>query len=110
MRPSGKPPTNVPRWIVVRTAQGYIRAIAFVIDRKGYSYAGGLSPNETADILAKACGRGGSCAEYLYNTILHLEERGIRDRNLWRLQALVARRLACMPALSHKEIEVGDTW
>jgi glutathione-specific gamma-glutamylcyclotransferase len=30
----------------------------------------------------------------LLNTVLKLEEHGIRDRNLWRLQALVAERLA----------------
>ncbi len=30
----------------------------------------------------------------LLNTVLKLEEHGIRDRNLWRLQALVANRLA----------------
>jgi hypothetical protein len=28
--------------------------------------------------------------------VLKLEEHGIRDRNLWRLQALVAERLAAM--------------
>jgi cation transport regulator ChaC len=25
--------------------------------------------------------------------VMHLEERGIHDRNLWRLQALVAERI-----------------
>ncbi|MGL4962321.1 MAG: gamma-glutamylcyclotransferase [Inquilinus sp.] len=54
MRPSGKPPTHVPHWIRVRTAQGRIRAIAFVIDRRGPNYVGGLTPDETADILARA--------------------------------------------------------
>jgi glutathione-specific gamma-glutamylcyclotransferase len=54
----------------------------------------GLSPEETAGILARACGHGGSCADYLYQTIVHLEEHGIRDRNLWRLQALVAAEIA----------------
>jgi cation transport protein ChaC len=32
----------------------------------------------------------GSCAEYLYNTVSHLEALGIRDRYLWDLQARVA--------------------
>ncbi|MGI9522207.1 MAG: gamma-glutamylcyclotransferase, partial [Hyphomicrobiaceae bacterium] len=27
---------------------------------------------------------------YLYQTVAKLEEHGIRDRNLWRLQKLVA--------------------
>jgi cation transport protein ChaC len=103
MRPLGKRSTNVPRWIEVETAQGRLRAIAFVIDRRGHIYAGKLTPDETADILAKACGHGGSCAEYLYSTILHLENRGIRDRNLWRLQSLVARKIASKMAVSRDE-------
>jgi cation transport protein ChaC len=86
--------TNVPRWIEVRTVGGPLQALAFVVDPKGTLYAGRRGPEETADILAGACGYGGSCAEYLHNTVAHLEELGIRDRNLWRLQALVARRLS----------------
>jgi cation transport regulator ChaC len=39
---------------------------------------------------AAACGHAGSCAEYLYQTVKKLEEHGFRDRNLWRLQELVA--------------------
>jgi cation transport regulator ChaC len=39
------------------------------------------------------CGHVGSCAEYLLETVSHLEELGIRDRRLWRLQAMVAARL-----------------
>ncbi len=41
-------------------------------------------------MLARACGHIGSGAEYLYNTVSHLEAFGIHDRNLWRLQELVA--------------------
>jgi glutathione-specific gamma-glutamylcyclotransferase len=100
VRPLDRPPTNVPRWITVETDQGRIRAIAFVINRSGHAYAGGLTPEQTADILATACGHGGSCAEYLYNTVSHLEERGICDRNLWRLQALVADRIASLAGLA----------
>jgi cation transport protein ChaC len=82
----------------VETDRGRLRTIAFVTNRRGYAYAGTLTPEQTADILATACGHGGSCAEYLYNTVSHLEERGIRDRNLWRLQALVADRIASLAA------------
>lgn len=109
VRPLNKPPTNIPRWITVETDQARIRAIAFVINRRGYSYAGRLTPEQTADILAAACGHGGSCAEYLYNTVSHLEERGIRDRNLWRLQALVANRIASVTApVGAKETFSGE--
>ncbi|MBD2749882.1 gamma-glutamylcyclotransferase [Microvirga sp. BT688] len=88
-----KPPNNVPRWIVVQTEQGPLRAIAFVMNRQSRFYMGRLPPEQVADVLATACGHWGSCAEYLHNTVAHLEEQGIRDRNLWRLQALVAERI-----------------
>jgi cation transport protein ChaC len=42
---------------------------------------------------AVGAGHVGSCAEYLRETVARLEELGIRDRNLWRLQALVAERI-----------------
>jgi cation transport protein ChaC len=64
-----------------------------VIDRRSPFYAGRLPLEDVADVLSKAAGHWGSCAEYLQNTVAHLEELGIRDRNLWRLQALVAERI-----------------
>lgn len=88
-----KPPNNIPRWVTVATNQGPLRAIAFVMNRASRFYTGRLPPEQVADVLAKACGHWGSCAEYLHNTVAHLEEHGIRDRNLWRLQALVAERI-----------------
>ncbi|RUU13519.1 gamma-glutamylcyclotransferase [Mesorhizobium sp. USDA-HM6] len=91
---SVKPSTNMPRWIPVETDEGHVRAVAFVANRSGTGYAGRLTPEETANVLSKACGHWGTCAEYLYNTVFHLEERGIHDRNLWRLQHLVADRIA----------------
>ncbi len=83
------------RWLPVRTEAGEtVRALTF--------WVGGTSPrivrprlplDEVARVLARACGHRGSCAEYLYNTVLHLAEFGIRDRNLWHLQALVAEEI-----------------
>ena len=46
-----------------------------------------------ADVLAVAVGHFGSMAEYLHNTVRHLQELGIDDRYLWRLQELVAERI-----------------
>jgi glutathione-specific gamma-glutamylcyclotransferase len=89
-----KPANNPPRWLTVKTDQGPLRAIAFVMNRKGGAYAGRLPPEQVAGVIAKACGHLGSCAEYLYNTVSHLEERGIHDSNLWRLQRLVAERIS----------------
>ena len=84
------PPTNVPRWIEVATAGGRVKALTFVADRKGSAYAGKRPLPDVADVLSKAAGHYGSAAQYLFNTVSKLEEHGIRDRNLWRIQGLVA--------------------
>jgi len=90
---STEPPNSMPRWIRVTTAEGPCPALAFVMNRASRQYAGRLPEAEVARILARACGHWGSGAEYLMNTVAHLEERGIRDRGLWRLQRLVAARI-----------------
>ena len=52
-------------------------------------------------MLATAGGFRGSMAEYLYSTVSKLEELGIHDRNLWRLQALVADRIDAAHPTEH---------
>jgi len=91
---SFKPPTNAPRWIKVTTGDGHRQALAFTANRQGRNYAPGLSPEKIAWTLAHAAGHWGTGAEYLYQTVAHLDSFGIRDRNLWRLQELVAREIA----------------
>jgi cation transport protein ChaC len=91
-----KPSANVPRVVKADLEDESVPAIAFVVDRGHPAYAGRLPLEAVAETLATACGHWGSCAEYLLNTIVKLEEHGIRDRNLWRLQSLVADRLAAM--------------
>ena len=93
-----KPSAHSPRWVTVHTDGTPLRAIAFVIDRKGGLYVGGLSLEEIADALAVAAGPAGSMAGYLYSTVSHLEELGIHDKQLWRLQELVGERLEAVAA------------
>jgi cation transport protein ChaC len=81
------------RWIDVATAEGKVRALTFAMDRRHERYVSGLSDAELAEILASACGFRGSMAEYLHATVESLEALGLRDRNLWRLQELVAARI-----------------
>lgn len=88
-----RPSAHWPRWVNVNTAAGPLRALTFAIDRNGGRYVAGLSIDEIADALASAVGHRGSMAEYLYNTVRHLHELGIRDRHLWRLQEMVAERI-----------------
>lgn len=92
-----KQPGTPPRWLMARTSEGALPAIGFVVDRQSRFYSGGLPLEEVADIVSLAAGHWGSCAEYLHNTVSHLEALGIHDRNLWRLQALVAERIASSP-------------
>ncbi len=89
----GTPPTNVPRWITVETARGPVTALAFVASPLGANYAGRPPLPEVARTLARAAGHWGSGAAYLHNTVRHLEEHGIRDRNLWLLQQMVAEEI-----------------
>lgn len=78
------------RWVTVRAPEGPIRALAFYCAPEGDPDVERLSPDEQAGRLAQAVGHVGSCAEYLYNTVSHLEALGIHDRYLWDLQARVA--------------------
>lgn len=87
------PSSFPPRWIRVRTAEGPVTALTFAMDRNSGRYIGHLSEEETADMLATACGFRGSMAEYLHATVEHLEQMGIHDSHLWRLQHLTAERI-----------------
>ncbi|MER8692090.1 gamma-glutamylcyclotransferase [Mesorhizobium opportunistum] len=93
---SANPPTNVPRWVSVRSAGGNLPAIAFVADRSGPGYAAALPEQTTVEILSLAVGHIGSCADYLRKTVLQLEARNMRDETLWRLQGKVAAYLASL--------------
>lgn len=84
------PPTNVPRWIQVSTIEGRLTALAFVALQSGRAYAGKRPLPEVASVLCRAAGHWGSAAQYAFNTISKLEEHGIRDRNLWEIQKLMA--------------------
>jgi glutathione-specific gamma-glutamylcyclotransferase len=88
-----KPWVNAPRWLTAQTPSGPVRALGFVVNRASPHYAGRLAPDEAAGMIATAAGHWGSCAEYLRETVAHLEALGIHDRNLWRLQALVAEQI-----------------
>ncbi|TPM30833.1 gamma-glutamylcyclotransferase [Mesorhizobium sp. B2-3-4] len=87
------PAVNVPRWLQVRTEGGLSQALGFVVDPANPRYAGKLDKPAVAATLASAAGHWGSGAQYLFETIRHLDACGIRDRNLWQLQELVAREI-----------------
>jgi cation transport protein ChaC len=92
-------PVHTARWIRVQIGERPAWALSYVINRKGPSYAGRMTLAEVADVLSSSCGYAGSCAEYLHQTVIQLQARGIHDSRLWRLQELVAERLEQMHGL-----------
>ncbi|WP_051329351.1 gamma-glutamylcyclotransferase [Geminicoccus roseus] len=82
------------RWFDARTDQGMVRALGFVANHACSYYRPEPPLEQTVAMLARACGHGGSCAEYLYKTVASLEQYGIHDRHLWRLQDRVAEQIA----------------
>jgi cation transport protein ChaC len=90
---TAKPTTYLPRWLRLRSEAGPLTALAFVANPQGRVFAGRLDEAEVARRLAGACGHVGSGADYLFQTVRHLRDRGIADGRLWRLQALVAQAI-----------------
>ncbi len=90
------------RWLSVRTTEGPRRMIGFPIRRNGNvqvtgltedRHITGLTDDQIVAMLATSAGPAGTMAEYLQSTVSHLEERGIRDGYLWRLQDRLARQI-----------------
>ena len=83
--------TSIQR-IPARTNDGMVNALTFWAESDQCTRFETLDISKAAHILARACGHIGSGAAYLYQTVASLEELGIRDDYLWRLQQLVAAR------------------
>lgn len=60
-------------------------ALAFVADHRHRQFAGGLSPRQVVEVIGTRHGQRGANAEYLANTVLHLDELGISDGPLHAL-------------------------
>jgi cation transport protein ChaC len=78
-----------PVWVTARTPDGIEHAIAFAANRRHERYVRGLDNNETARLLATGQGPLGTCCDYLFDTVAHLRQLGIRDRRLEALEAQV---------------------
>src|SRR5437762_10331630 len=77
------------RRVRVATPDGPVSAYAFAVNRACPDYAGRLSLDDTARIIAAAAGGRGTGRDYLANTVRHLEELGIADGPLHRLDKRV---------------------
>lgn len=75
--------------VKMATERGPVGGYAFTVRRDSPDYAGRLAPDVAARIIATSRGDRGSGRDYLANTVRHLEELGIVDGALHRVEALV---------------------
>jgi cation transport protein ChaC len=87
-----------PRWLVARTGEGLVHAIAFLIERRHERYCCGLDNEQGIEMLATGEGPLGRACDYLYDTARHLRRLGIPDRHLERLAEQVRARRAELAA------------
>ena len=73
----------------ISTARGNIGGYAFTVRRDSRDYAGRLPLDVAARIIAASCGDRGRNSDYLASTARHLEELGIADSALHRIERLV---------------------
>jgi cation transport protein ChaC len=74
-----------PRWLDCHAGAGRIPALGFVANPSCSGHGGRLPVETVVEALATARGRGGSNAEYLFQTQSVLEAHGIRDERVRRL-------------------------
>jgi cation transport protein ChaC len=84
-------------------AHRVVRALAFICERAHPSYAGHLTLAEQAHLIRGASGLSGNNLDYLVNTVRHLQQLGIRERDLERLVALAAPLVAQRARLNGRD-------
>lgn len=78
-----------PVWVAARTPQGLEHGVLFAVNREHERYIGQLDLSETARYLASGAGPLGRCCDYLFQTVAHLRELGLRDSHLELLERRV---------------------
>jgi cation transport protein ChaC len=81
-----------PVWVQAHTPDGPVPAVAFAANRAHERYAPGLDAETVARHLAEAAGPLGRGCDYLFDTVAHLRQLGMRDRALETLEAKVRAR------------------
>ena len=76
-----------PLFLEVRTPQGSVDALVFVMDRENPRYLPDLSERQAAQMIALAEGGLGPNFAYLDSLVRHLGELGIEDDHMLRLHA-----------------------
>jgi cation transport protein ChaC len=85
-----------PVWTRAYTSRGPEPAIAFSANRGHERYVPGLEDTVIARYLATGAGPMGRCCDYLFDTVAHLRQLGIRDRRMEALEQRV-RQIGTVP-------------
>jgi cation transport protein ChaC len=82
--------TYVEAQVTVRLADGRrLQALTFLSDKAHPQWAGALSLERQADLIAGATGLSGRNIDYLADLVEHLAEAGIHDRTMETLLGMV---------------------
>jgi cation transport protein ChaC len=81
-----------PRLLRARLPDREISALTFVANPAHTGYAGTLTIEQTAELVANCCGDRGPNLDYLARTLKHLAELGVRDHYLQRVLAAAQMR------------------
>jgi glutathione-specific gamma-glutamylcyclotransferase len=91
--------TYVEHWAAARLDDGrLVKALTFISDRGHPQWAGDLSLEAQADLIAGASGLSGRNVDYLTDLVEHLRAEGVRDHSMERLLQLVLEREARLAA------------
>ena len=81
-----------PKWVKLDVEGKSVTGLAFTVRRDHPQYAGELTIERQADVIASACGHLGTSQDYLERTRVALVAHGIVDPYLERVAALVRQR------------------
>ena len=90
--------TNVylERWMPVTLSdRRQVKAVTYVVDRNHQQYAGMLDVDAAAQIVCVSHGQSGPNPAYVFNTLAHMKDMGIRDPWLEKVGSAVS---ACIQA------------
>jgi len=87
--------TYQPRLVRVTLGDIAAHALAFIADPAKSSYAGRLTAEQTAALIARGIGARGANVEYLANTLRHLDQLGVHDPHLHNIFTLVQQLICC---------------
>ena len=77
-----------PKWLTISIPKKKVKAYCFVVNRNHTQYTGKLNEQKMLELILEGNGKGGSCLNYLQNTIRELDKLGIKNGPLHRIARL----------------------